>query len=100
MNAVNSENEKNLQADSWRFWQLINHAANEDSAYHRFIIGNLQTLNKEGIYEELKQFYDKWYSANIMKLVVYSHLPMDELEDLVASKFSLIKNKNVVVSAF
>ena len=93
INAVNSECEKNLQSDSWRFYQLFNNCSNPDSAYNHFAWGNLSTLSQEDIYDKLKEFYDKWYSANIMKLVVYSNIQLDTLEELIKDKFSLISNK-------
>ena len=40
-------------------------------------------------------FHQKYYSANIMNLVVSSKVPLDELEKLVRDKFSSIENKNL-----
>ena len=49
MNAVDSEYNMSLQNDTWRFYSMIMKMAHEDSAMHRFMCGNLETLKKEGI---------------------------------------------------
>ena len=42
-------------------------------------------------------FHKKWYSANIMTLVVSSRNSIDQLEFWVNSKFSLIENKEILL---
>lgn len=44
MKAVDSEFNQSLQNDSWRFYGLLMLGANENSALHRFSIGNLESL--------------------------------------------------------
>ena len=100
MNAVNSEHEKNIQNDAWRFLQLLCDESNPKSALNRFATGSLETLQKEGWVEALKEFHKKWYSSNIMNLVVYSNKQLDELEKQVRDLFTSVENKNVVVPSF
>jgi len=69
MNAVDSENKKNLQSDLWRFHQLIRSEANVDSTLNHFSTGNMTTLNHPTIRKDLLKFHKDWYSSNIMKLV-------------------------------
>ena len=38
---MNSENDKNLQSDSWRFYQLDKSLANPDHDYSKFGTGEL-----------------------------------------------------------
>jgi len=45
--------------------------------------------------EEMQKFFDQFYSANIMRLVLYGPQTLDELENLVSATFSDIPNKNV-----
>ena len=47
--------------------------------------------------QSLLDFHAKWYSSNIMTLVVLSNHSLSNLEAWVKSKFSPIVNKNVVV---
>ena len=100
MNAVNSENEKNQQSESWRFYQLFYNCAQQGSTFNRFIIGNKKTLDLPGIEAQLHEFYKKWYSANIMKLCVYSNKTLDEIEQTITEKFSHIENHQIQVPTF
>ena len=73
----------------------------ESHPYNRFTIGNLKTLSttpKENgidIRNELLKFHDKWYSANLMTLVVLGKESLDDLEKLSKSLFANVKNNNV-----
>ena len=100
MNAVDSENKKNLQSDMWRFFQILQNESEPTSALNRFSTGNLETLKKDGVVEALKDFHKKWYSANIMNLVVYSKKSCDELETMVKDLFSVVEDKQVTVPSF
>ncbi|CAB4464914.1 unnamed protein product [Rhizophagus irregularis] len=104
--AVDSENKKNLQSDDWRCYQLEKSLSNPNHPYCRFGTGNLVTLKenpeKQGlnIRDELLKFHDKYYSANIMKLVVLGKEPLDQLSQWVIEKFSTVKNKSIPVPTF
>ncbi|GBB83220.1 hypothetical protein RclHR1_00100024 [Rhizophagus clarus] len=104
--AVDSENKKNLQSDDWRCYQLEKSLSNPDHPYSHFGTGNLTTLKenpiKQGlnIRDELLKFHDKYYSANIMKLVVLGKDPLDQLSKWVIEKFSSVKNKSIPVPTF
>jgi insulysin len=100
MNAVDSENKKNLQSDMWRYYQLLQNESNPESTLNRFATGNLETLKKDGVVEALKEFHKKWYSANIMNLVVYANKSLDDIEKLVRELFSAVEDKSVTVPSF
>ncbi|CAI2381562.1 unnamed protein product [Moneuplotes crassus] len=100
MNAVDSENQKNLQSDMWRFFQILLSESNEESVLNCFPTGNLKTLKKDGVVEALHAFHKKWYSSNIMNLTVYSSKSIEEMETLVTELFSGVENKNVTVPSF
>ncbi|AET38766.1 metalloendopeptidase Ecym_3273 [Eremothecium cymbalariae DBVPG len=95
VNAVDSENKKNLQSDLWRMQQLDRSLTNPGHPFHKFSTGNYQTLYKEPksrgieIREELLKFYDKTYSANLMRLVI---LGMEDLDTLSAWAYELFKD--------
>lgn len=57
MQAVNSEHTKNISNDGWRENRLIKHLSHPNSEFNRFSTGNLETLNKPFIREELLKFY-------------------------------------------
>src|SRR5271155_2647442 len=101
LRAVDSENKKNLQSDSWRLSQLAKSLSNPKHPYHHFSTGNLQTLRdwpeQKGIKirEEFIKFYEKHYSANRMKLVVLGRESLDQLESWTSELFSEVKNKDL-----
>jgi len=101
INAVDSENSKNLQTDSWRFNQLEKVRANPAHPVAKFGTGNKETLEvnlkKSGrdVREELLKFYDKYYSANMMSLAVIGREDLNTLQSWVEELFSPIPNKDV-----
>lgn len=101
INAVDSENSKNLQSDMWRTWQLLKSMAKSSHPFSSFSTGNLKTLkdnteeNGLNIRDLLLEFYDKYYSANLMKLCVYGKEDLDTLQSWVVEKFSKVPNKNL-----
>lgn len=104
--AVDSENKKNLQSDLWRLHQLDRALSSTGHPYSKFSTGNLETLGTGpksrgiDIRRELLAFYERYYSANIMKLVVIGREPLDQLEDWVVSRFSAVPNGNKSPPAF
>ncbi|KAK2763223.1 Insulinase (Peptidase M16) [Arachnomyces sp. PD_36] len=101
LRAVDSENKKNLQSDTWRLMQLAKSLSNTDHPYHHFSTGNLQTLRddpqKQGINvrNEFMKFHEKHYSANRMKLVVLGRETLDQQEQWVGELFADVKNKDL-----
>jgi len=97
MKAVDSEYNMSLQNDSWRQFMLLQTLAKCESTLHRFICGNLESLNQEGIRAQLLNFHKTWYSANIMKLTVSGKHSLEQLEKWAISLFSSVQNRDVVV---
>lgn len=95
LNAVNSEHLKNLNSDIWRESQVFRHLAKPETVFHGFGTGDLATLKKPDIYSQLKEYHDRYYSANMMKLVVYGNENLDVLESHVETIFTPIVNKQV-----
>ncbi|KAJ2040200.1 metalloprotease [Coemansia sp. S3946] len=99
LKAVDSEYKGNLQSDSWRTFQIVGRTSSSTHPYSWFPIGNTGTLKGAAeelgldLREELIKFYHKYYSADIMRLVVVSNHSLDVLSEWVTSKFSGIKSK-------
>ncbi|RIA87179.1 Metalloenzyme, LuxS/M16 peptidase-like protein [Glomus cerebriforme] len=106
IHAVDSEYKKNLQLDGRRMHQLERSLSNPNHPYSRFSTGNLETLKenpiKQGlnIRDELLKFHDKYYSANIMKLVVLGKESLDQLSQWIIEKFSAVKNKSIPIPTY
>lgn len=98
INAVDSENKKNIQNDIWRMYQLDKSLTNPNHPYHKFSTGNLETLNEipksKGIdvREELLKFYKNSYSANLMKLCILGREDLDTLSDWAYDLFKEVPN--------
>ncbi|KAF1319109.1 Insulin-degrading enzyme, partial [Globisporangium splendens] len=98
MNAVDSENTNYLQDDYWRINQAHRALGNPKHPNHRYGVGNLQTLSvtpkEQGIdvRQALLDYHEEYYSANMMKLVVYGKEDVDVLSRWVQELFSDIRN--------
>lgn len=92
-NAVNAEYQARITNEYRRGYAVLSDQMNQDHPAALFSVGNLQTL--AGDSDELKQalthFYNKWYYAKNMRLVVLGKEPLPELKKLVASSFAEIK---------
>ncbi|KAF2816319.1 LuxS/MPP-like metallohydrolase [Mytilinidion resinicola] len=101
LKAVDSENKKNLQNDTWRLHQLNKSLSNPKHPYNHFSTGSYKTLHDEPlargvkIRNEFMKFYHTHYSANRMKLVVLGRESLDDLENWVEELFSAVPNKNL-----
>lgn len=106
INAVNSENDKNLQNDNWRFHQLEKSLSNPDHDYNKFGTGNKYTLETRtkilgyDVRTELLKFHDSNYSANLMGLTVLGKETLGELTDMVVPLFSGVETKNVAIPSW
>ncbi|CAI5528346.1 unnamed protein product [Closterium sp. Naga37s-1] len=99
INAVHSEHTKNLISDPWRINQLQKSFCSPQHPFYKFNVGSLETLKEvpeasgRDIRQELVTFYEKYYSANLMHLVVYGKESLASLRAMVESRFALIPNK-------
>ena len=97
MKAVDAEHSKNLQDDGWREFRISGKLHPPHTPPAKFGTGNLETLNRPDIYDQLMKFYRSHYSANLMTLTLYSGLTLDEMEEMVTPLFSQIPNHNTTV---
>ncbi|CAD8101185.1 unnamed protein product [Paramecium sonneborni] len=93
MNAVESEFNLSLADDQSRLWEIFVQQSDPQSTFNRFGCGNLLTLNKPDIRDQLLTFYDKYYCSSLMKLVVYTDKNLQEVGQIVYDIFSLVPNK-------
>ena len=94
VNAVNSEHEKNLGNDFRRIYEVFKYNSNPESDFYKFSTGNLKTLNKKGVYDELKKFHKQHYYGINMKLVVYSNSKLEIFENKIKELFKDVPNIN------
>lgn len=99
--AVDSENKKKLQGDTWRLHQLNKALSDPNHPYDQFSTGSSKTLHDDTlarsvqIRDEFIRFYEEYYSANRMKLVVLGRENLDTLGEWVEEIFSKVPNKDL-----
>lgn len=71
--------------------------ASKEHPWHRFASGNAKTLREDpkaagiDVRAELLKFHARYYSANLMRLVVLGRAEIDELQQMVVDQFSLVR---------
>ncbi|SUW62461.1 Protease 3 precursor [Buttiauxella agrestis] len=97
-NAVNAELTLARARDGMRMAQVSAETINPAHPGSRFSGGNLETLrDKPGskLLDALVAFRDKYYSANLMKAVIYSNKPLPELAKIAVETYGRVLNKNI-----
>jgi len=94
--AVNSENDNYINNDTWRYYHLLKQTCKKGHPYNKFGIGDKETLGgTPGVRDDLLKFHEKYYSANIMTLVILSKYPIETMTNWATKFFSDIPNKNI-----
>jgi secreted Zn-dependent insulinase-like peptidase len=93
--AVHSEYKGDIRNDMRRSYDVLRDVVNPDHPLAKFSVGSLDTLaDRPGstTRDELLKFYQQYYSANLMTLVVFGREPLDELQRMVSSRFADVPN--------
>lgn len=101
VNAVNSEYLARLRNDARRELAVVKSQLNPEHPFRKFSVGNLSTLQagrETELREQLVEFYQRYYSANIMSLAVVGRESLDQLEEMVTSRFSAVENRGTVLA--
>ncbi|MFK7831514.1 MAG: insulinase family protein [Congregibacter sp.] len=97
-NAVEAEYQMGLKSDGRRGLDVLQASMNGEHPFSRFAVGSLETLadrDDAKIRDDLLSFYEQYYSANVMRLVVLGQEPLNALEDMVRDRFGAIPNRDV-----
>ena len=97
-NAVNAELTMARTRDGMRMAQVSAETINPAHPGARFSGGNLETLSDKPnspVYDALRAFRNKYYSANLMKAVIYSNKPLPELAQIAAQTYGRVPNKSI-----
>lgn len=98
LNAVNSEWSMGRSQDGRIINYLNGLTANPAHPVSQLSVGNLETLgDKPGsiLNDELVAFFNRYYSANIMKLVMVSNLSIEQQKAMVNKHFDGVKDKKI-----
>ncbi|MFT5709843.1 MAG: insulysin [Halioglobus sp.] len=94
-NAVEAEYQMGLKSDGRRGLDVLQEVMNPEHPFSQFAVGSLESLaDRPGatVRDDLLAFYDKHYSANMMRLVVLGSQSLDELQELVVPMFDPVPN--------
>lgn len=91
INAIDSEFYRTYNDDLYKLWQIFYDIIDSDYQITRFSCGNKQTLNNPDLYKMMTEFYNNYYCANIMNLVLIAPETLEYLENLAVECFSNIK---------
>lgn len=94
LQAIDQEYAQNVENDDIREYYIHKELTIPDHPNHAFSMGNAESLRKVS-QDTLKKWYHEHYSANRMRLVVISDLPLDQLKQIVIHDFKDIPNTNL-----
>ncbi|PHM72139.1 pitrilysin [Xenorhabdus kozodoii] len=100
--AVDNEMTIARAGEAHRLWQIRSETINSAHPNARFAGGNLETLKDKPdskLQTALVDFYQRYYSANLMKGVVYGNQSIDKLAQIAAETFGRIPNRHASVPA-
>ncbi|MGR5554779.1 insulinase family protein [Vibrio fortis] len=93
--AVDSEYKMKLNDDSRRLYQVTKELVNPEHPFAKFSVGNIETLgdrNRQTIRQEILDFHQQQYSADLMTLTLSGNQPLDQMQSWVEQRFSGIVN--------
>lgn len=101
-NAVHSEYRARINDDNRRILDAYRELINPVHPGSGFSVGNLTTLadgEEQPLRDELISFYQQWYSADLMTAVVLGRESLDELQNMVVTRFGQIVNRDITLPA-
>jgi secreted Zn-dependent insulinase-like peptidase len=99
INSVDSESIKNILDENWISQEMIKKTLYDDFPINHFTCGNKNTLSINNIDKKVRDFFDKYYSSNLMHLILYINKDIDKkhLLKYIEDTFTKIKNKNLPI---
>ena len=101
LSLIDIEYENNLNKDEWKENQILKHFANSNHPFNKFSTGNTNTitnnhtLNLTYIKNQVLKFYNDFYSAENMRLVLYSNHNIRTMKSIASQYFSNINHNKI-----
>jgi secreted Zn-dependent insulinase-like peptidase len=95
---IDAEFKLKLKDDIRRLYDVHKETVNPKHPFSQFSVGNIETLKDRAngsIKSELSHFFNTFYCANYMTLVIEGPQPIEQLQALAISYFSAIKTSNM-----
>ena len=99
MNAVQAEYQMGLKSDGRRGLDVLQALMHPEHPYSQFSVGSLESLADrpdQPIRTDLLAFYERYYLAGNMRLVVLGAEPLEALESMVKASFAAVPAGDVV----
>lgn len=98
VNAVDSENSKNMATDGRRRLQILKALADPEHHYSKFSTGNKETLLPDDLQvkevrEALLAFHKRHYRPKNMSVVIVGPQDLDTLQDWIVPRFEVIPDR-------
>lgn len=99
VNAVDSENSKNLTDDERRRWQILKELADPQHYFSKFTTGNAHTLptadsnQVDGVREALLTFHRRHYRPDNLTVVVVGPQSLDTLQEWLIPRFGPMQTR-------
>mgnify|MGYP000594414147 CR=1 FL=1 len=100
LNAVEAEHSKNIRSDAHRFYSVMKEQRNPDHPVSFFSTGNKETLNIPDNREKVIEFYNRFYSADIMTVAIVDERPVEDIVNLAKSVFAAIPRRDVKIPLY
>lgn len=99
INAIDSESTKNLLSESWISVEMVKKCMFDDYPINHYTCGTKKMLNVDNNYILMKEFFEKYYSANIMNLILFVNdkFTDEQIIDFLKNSFEKIKNNDVII---
>lgn len=100
INAVDSEMIRGKSHDGYLLYSVDLATSNPEHPMTKFTVGNKQTLADKpdsDLQQALENFYHRYYSANLFKVVLYSNQTIEQMATLAAKTLGAMPNKKVSV---
>ncbi len=97
INAINSEHLKNINDKHWIERQIILNSIKNNHISNRFSTGNHDTFGKDynKIRNAMINFYNSYYCANNISIVITSNKSISFVEKLIHKYFNELKEKSI-----
>ena len=95
---VHSEYQARLKDEGRRVWAAQKQVLNPGHPSSRFSVGSLETLADRpdmSVRDKLIEFYEQWYSADIMALTVVGREDLDQLESWIRERFTEVPGRGI-----
>ena len=92
--AVDAEHKKNMANDMWRFNDILRKVCLETHPLTKFGTGSSKSLDIPNIHKKVKDFFDTYYSADLMTVVIVTKQNISTIKNKIINILEKIPIRN------